>query len=91
MPATTFFTYNEATAQAPGVKQFEITPDDVNELSDVVRQIYVGNGGTVVVVDTLGNEVSYKNVPSGSYLGPFFVKQVKVAPSAAAADLIGIV
>lgn len=59
---------------APPIHGLEITPDDVNDLTDVTRGIWIGTGGDIKVT-TLGGETStYKNAPSGWLLVGFYTK-----------------
>lgn len=66
---------------APPNNAFAVTPHDVNELTYVARELYVGTAGDVVVLhagDTVA--VTYKNV-SGLLCG--FFKQVKATGTTA--------
>lgn len=90
MPAINPFTYNAPSPVTPALRTLAITPHDTNELAYTTRRIYVGTGGDVVTVDSEGNTVTHKNVPSGCYLGDAFYKQVKAAGTTAA-DLIAYV
>lgn len=78
------------TREAPALSLFAITKSDVDELTTVVRAIYVGTTGDVTVIDTAGNTVLHKAVPAGAYIGPFLVKQVK-STGTSAADMVGYV
>lgn len=90
MPATNLFAYNAQTPIGPAIKTLAITKSDADELAFVTRRIFVGTGGDVVTVDTENNEVTHKNVPSGSYIGDAFFKKVK-STGTTAADLIAYV
>lgn len=67
-----------------------VTPNDSADMTYVARMLYVGTGGNVCLVDTSGNETTHKNVPSGSYLGPFKMARVK-ATNTTAADILAYV
>ena len=65
-----------------------ISPNDsADAASHKVRQIYVGTGGDVKVMQG-SVVVTFKNVPSGSVLGPFLVDKV-LATGTDASNLVG--
>lgn len=72
----------------PGESLVAVTPSDTN-VTNVYRQLYVGTGGDVTVETTTGSTVVYKNVASGSHIGPFFVIKVKAATTAS--DIVGYI
>ena len=80
------FNPNGGDVKAGSPQMFPITAGV--EMPFVARQIYVGTGGDVALTDSAGNTVVHKNVPSGAYLGPFFVHAVPVADTTAD-DMIG--
>ena len=90
MPAVDLFSPNDSNAVACAERAFAITPHDTNDLTYVVRQIYVGVGGSVKVVTSGGDTVTHKDVPQGSYLTGLRIKKV-LATGTAATDLIGYV
>ena len=90
MPALNPFDGQTSLADVPALRLIAITPHDVNELTHVVRQIFVGTGGNVSVTDTQGVTVVHKNVSPGSYIGAFRVSRVN-ATNTTALDLIGYV
>jgi hypothetical protein len=90
MPANNPFSTFSTSPLAGAISLVAITPSDVSDTANVLRQIYVGNGGDVRVVDTAGNEVTHINVPQGCYIGPFAVARVK-ASGTTATNLIGYV
>ena len=48
---------------------FAISPDDVAELQEATKAIYVGNGGDVTLRCVRGEaDITFTNVPSGSIL-----------------------
>lgn len=56
-----------ASLDSPASILFAITPG-TGDLTYQTRGLYVGTGGTLVVVDTIGNEVVLTNVPDGAIL-----------------------
>lgn len=87
--ATDTFAPNKAHEEwSPAIHAFAITPDNENDLTYVTRSIYVGVGGTIVLVTAGGEEVTLVNVQSGSVL-PLRVSRVK-ASSTTATNMIGL-
>ncbi len=64
----------------------DVTPNDSTEVK--FRGLYVGTGGDVTV-DMLegGTDITFSNVPDGSFL-PIAVRKVKVATTAS--NIIGL-
>ena len=59
-----------------------VTPNDTQDLSGLVRSLWVGTGGDLVVIFADGgSSVTLKNVPSGTLM-PIQVKRVMVATTA---------
>ena len=71
---------------APASRISNIIPDDAVDLEYVARAIYIGTGGNICVVTSSGDEVIFKNVPSGSIL-PVRASRIK-ATGTSAADLV---
>ena len=88
MPAAASTVPGTEGSMTPSPHVFSITPHNVDELTHVARQIYVGVGGDVALVDVNGNSVIHKNASAGGYIGPFYVKQV-LATGTTATDLVG--
>ena len=63
-----------------------VKSDSVNFVQEV-RQIYVGTGGDVVVVEQDNTAVTFKNVNSGTTIGPFYIKRVN-STGTTASDMI---
>ena len=85
--ADTFATLGDSP-ELPSRVPFTITPDDAAPLPQVVKGIYVGTGGNVVLRGVGGaSDVTYKNLPDASYIGvrASFVR----ATGTTAADLVG--
>lgn len=58
-----------ADASRPANKQIAVTPSDSTNLPGVTRGLYVGTGGTLVVVPVDGDAtVTYTNVANGTIL-----------------------
>lgn len=64
-----------------------VTPSDT---ADILRDqendcsgptLYVGTGGSLVVITIAGDEVTFANVPDGTFI-PVMVKRVKAATTA---------
>lgn len=53
---------------------FAITPDDVSDLPDSVREIYVGGGGDLTVRGLDGETVTYQDVPAGTFVQLWVVR-----------------
>jgi hypothetical protein len=67
-----------------------ITPSDSVELTNVARMIYVGSAGDVTVVSTDGSVGLHKDVPAGTFIGPFKVNKVKVTGTTDGAARVGL-
>lgn len=74
---------------APAQTCFAIVPADAAFLPHVTKGIYVGTGGTLVIVPLRGDQpVSFTNLPSGAILD---VRATAVhATGTTAADLVGL-
>lgn len=72
--------YN-ADDDSPAFDAFEITTSDTAEFDYVVRALYVGVGGDVIVTTVNGNDVTFVGVPAGSIL-PIRCVRVKIASTA---------
>lgn len=66
---------------------FAIVPDDATFFTNFVREIYVGVGGDVSIVDAHGVAVLYKNFPTGQKLVGVF-KRVN-ATNTTATNMVG--
>lgn len=75
--------YHTADATRPANKQLAVTPSDSVDLPGVTRGIYVGTGGTVVVVPVDGDAtVTYTNVANGQVL-PIQITRVNATSTTA--------
>lgn len=74
----------------PSQSAFAITPDNSNDLPEVVRFIYVGGTGDLtVILENDETEVTLKDVPVGALI-PMRVKRVK-ATGTDATFLVGFI
>ena len=80
---------DEDTVFAPARRTMAITPDNVNSLPVVMKAVYVGTGGTIVLraIDD-EEDVTIKNVASGDTLS-IRAKAVK-ATGTTATDIVGL-
>jgi len=90
MPALDPHANHANTIVSPSVEMVAITPNDSADLAKVVRRLYVGVGGDVRVIGAAGNTVTFKNAPSGGYIGDAKIVRV-LATGTTATDLIGMV
>lgn len=61
---------SEQEAQDTPATMVRDIPNTPGDFDVVVKLIYVGNGGRLVLVDARGNLATHENVQSGSYIGP---------------------
>ena len=61
----------------PSPELVAITPSDTTTYAQPIRQLYVGTGGDVTVVDQKDNVVLFTGVLDGFYITPIYIKQVK--------------
>lgn len=78
MAATNKWSNSSDGVTAPAGRCVEVSPSNADELTEVSRGIYSGSGGTIVVVDELGNESVWRSVPAGVIL-PIRVKQIRTS------------
>lgn len=74
--------------ELPSRIPFAIVPDDAAALPQVVKGIFVGTGGNVVLRGVgAASDVTYRNLPDASYIGvrASFVR----ATGTTATDLVG--
>lgn len=72
----------------PAGHAFTIVPDDLSELPEVTRALYVGIGGALAVVMQTGAEIVLEGVVAGTVL-PLRVRQVKTSGTTAGA-IVGV-
>ena len=72
----------------PSPELAAITPSDTTTYAQPIRQLYVGTGGDVTVVDQKDNVVLFAGVPDGFYITPIYIKQVK-STGTTAQNLVG--
>lgn len=56
------------TDTGPGREAFAVTPSDSVNYSNIARALYVGTGGTVVLVTTRNTAVTFTGLASGTIL-----------------------
>jgi hypothetical protein len=78
MPAVDIFSRFRQDNFSPFTNAVAVTPDDEDELGFVTRALYVGDGGTVVVLMQDSGSVTFVGVPTGTTL-PIRVKKVFAA------------
>lgn len=71
----------------PGLSTFNVLPSDTDELPVVCRSFYAGAAGTVVLVDSRGNESTF-TVFGGHYFGNGYYRMVK-ATGTTAGGIVG--
>lgn len=87
LPAIT--PYHSDTWSAPGMDGFTITPSDTVNFNSVARAIYVGVGGTVVLVTPQNTVLTFVGVQSGQIL-PVMAGRIN-ATNTTATTMIGLV
>lgn len=89
MPDQPFHTFADSPT-APSLDCFAITPDDGQDLPEVTKAIYIGEGGDVILRPALGNEdILFRNVPTG-YILDVRVRAVRATGTTASA-LVGLI
>lgn len=89
MPKDSFQTSSDSLI-APAKAAFDITPNDIAELQEVTKAIYIGTGGDVVLRPQEGlADVTFRNLQSGAILD-VRVSAVR-ATGTSATDIIGLV
>jgi hypothetical protein len=89
MPVPDRFAHQGPGPDGPAVRCFAITPDDEDDLPELVRGLYVGAGGAVSIVDPVGGTTVFAGVPSGTVL-PVRAQRVR-ATGTTAASIVGLV
>jgi len=74
---------------SPALHAFAIVPDDVSDLPEITRALFIGTEGTVVLTTKSGNEVMFTGLSSGDIL-PVRVARVK-ATGTSATNIVGLV
>ena len=74
---------------SPATKVLTITPHDDNDLSEVVRALYIGVAGNAVVITKEGDTVTFVGLQAGQIL-PVRVSRVK-ATNTTATSILGLV
>ncbi len=74
---------------SPAIDAFAVTPDDNADLSEVVRALFIGTPGDIVLLTKLGTEVSFTGLAGGDIL-PVRTQRVK-ATGTTASNIVGLV
>lgn len=82
--------FSPATITAPGYSGFEITPSASN-LGTPARALYVGTGGTVVLLTMASVSLTFVNVQSGAMLPVQCIKVYTTGSGTTAGNIIGII
>ncbi len=86
---TDFFADYADSPLAPSLDCFAVTPSDAIDLPKVIKALYVGEGGDVVLRTAKSStDVTFRNLPSGSTLD-VRAKAVR-ATGTTAAFLVGL-
>ena len=75
-------------ATHPATSYTQITPNDTVGANLNARGLYIGGGGSLVIVDPNGNDVSFSGVLGGAVY-PFAVSWVKATGTTATA-IVGL-
>lgn len=89
MPIADRFASQGPGPDGPAVRCFAVTPDDEDDLAELVRGLYVGGGGAVAIVDPEGATTVFAGVPSGTVL-PVRARRVH-ATGTTATLIVGLV
>lgn len=68
---------------SPSYKVFPCVPSDSVNFTEEVRQLYVGSGGNVTVVNQDNSTATFVGLLAGSFIGPFFIKRVNATGTTA--------
>jgi len=74
---------------SPANKAFTITPNDVSELEEVTRALYVGSSGDISLIMKSGQTIIFSGVSAGSIL-PIRVSHIN-STNTTASNIIGLV
>lgn len=72
----------------PATKAESVSPDDLNDLSQVTRALYVGGAGDIRVVLVSGDTITIRNASAG-VIYPLRVKRV-LSTGTVATDIVGL-
>lgn len=65
-----------SNSEGPSRRVFAVTPSDSVNFPRIVRQLYVGIGGNIVVVNNDNSTTTFSNVIQGTIIGPFNIVRV---------------
>ena len=61
---------------SPSYRVFPCVPSDSVNFTAEVRQLYIGSGGNLTVVNQDNSTATFVGLLAGSFVGPFFIKRV---------------
>lgn len=82
--------FNPPSGMMPAYSGFEITPSASN-LAQPARALYVGTGGTVVLLTMASVSLTFVNVQSGAMLPVQCIKVHTTGSGTTAGNIIGII
>ena len=83
------FSANAASLSGPASHVFPVTPSDATDLTEAVRALYIGSGGTVSLRTVSGATATFLSVAAGSIL-PVRADRV-LQTGTTATDIVGVV
>ena len=83
------FEHHAASLSDPAFDAFQISPDDVTELAEITRALYIGVGGDLSVTMQSGQDIVFSGAPAGLLL-PLRVSHVKNTGTTAS-GIVGLV
>lgn len=82
--------FHPDTGIMPGFDGFEITPSATN-LASIVRALYIGVAGNVVILTPASTSLTFVNVQAGSILPVMCLKVYTTGSGTTAGNIIGII
>ena len=73
----------------PAMDGFAITPDDLNDIAEVTRALYIGGAGDITVITKTGSQITFNGLNNGSIL-PVRVSRI-LATGTTASNIVGLV
>jgi len=83
------FSAHATGLEAPAQHGFAVTPDDITDLIETTRALFIGGRGTLAVTMASGATVSFQGVQAGSLLA-IRVQRVH-ATGTSASQIVGMV
>lgn len=82
------FEHHAASIVAPASTAFTITPDDVTDLPEITRSVFVGSAGNVSVVMHSGAQLTFQGLAAGTIL-PIRIRRLRATGTTATA-IVGL-